>query len=299
MDFDGLKAFLAVADCGSFSEAAVRMHLTQPAVSKRVAGIEQQLDQRLFDRVGRSVYLTEAGQTLYPRARKLLQDLVDARRAIDDLKASVTGKLSVVTSHHIGLHRLPTILQGFLQRYPEVELDIDFMDSDQAINALIQGRFDVAVSTLTPGEFPEVRSQLIWRDRLCCVIGNSHELAQASRLNLKQLSEHVAILPRMTSFTGKLVHQLFDQQQLPLSMLLATNNLETIKMLVSIGLGWSFLPEAMVDGTVQNMQNTHRLQVIPIEGVCLERELGFSVHRGRTLSKAAQAFIQLLASTQV
>ncbi|HQQ58301.1 MAG TPA: LysR family transcriptional regulator, partial [Thermomonas sp.] len=91
MELANLAAFLAVADAGGFSAAAAALHLTQPAVSKRIAQLESELDARLFDRVGRQVLLTEAGQLLLPRARQLLGDANDARRALRELEHGIGG----------------------------------------------------------------------------------------------------------------------------------------------------------------------------------------------------------------
>nr|P96194.1 RecName: Full=Uncharacterized HTH-type transcriptional regulator in ibpB-leuC intergenic region [Azotobacter vinelandii]CAA72148.1 CynR protein [Azotobacter vinelandii] len=107
MDLASLNAFIAVAETGSFSEAGERLHLTQPAVSKRIAALEQQLQVRLFDRLGREVRLTEAGRALLPRAYRILSVLEDTRRALNNLNGDVSGRLTLATSHHIGLHRLP------------------------------------------------------------------------------------------------------------------------------------------------------------------------------------------------
>ena len=112
MDLANLNAFIAIAEAGSFSEAAERLHLTQPAVSKRIAGLEQQLDTRLFDRLGREVSLTEAGRALLPRAYQILYVLDDTRRALTNLNGEVSGRLTLATSHHIGLHRLPALKRG-------------------------------------------------------------------------------------------------------------------------------------------------------------------------------------------
>ena len=105
MDLNSLNTFIAIAETGSFSEAGERLHLTQPAVSKRIAALEQQLNARLFDRVGREVNLTEAGRALLPRAYQLLNVLDDTRRALNNLTGEVSGRLVLATSHHIGLHR--------------------------------------------------------------------------------------------------------------------------------------------------------------------------------------------------
>ena len=107
MDISNLQAFVVVADTASFSLAAEQLHVTQPAVSKRISTLENQWDTRLFNRLGRKVLLTEAGQMLLPRAKRILSELEDCRRALGNLSGQVSGTLSIATSHHIGLHRLP------------------------------------------------------------------------------------------------------------------------------------------------------------------------------------------------
>ena len=140
IDTPTLTAFMAVAETGSFSAAAERLFITQPAISKRIALLEQQLDARLFDRVGRQIKLTEAGNALMPRARQVLMDVEDMARAIHDLSGEVSGKLRIGTSHHIGLHRLPPVLRQFSRDYPKVTLDIHFIDSEEAWEGVLWKR---------------------------------------------------------------------------------------------------------------------------------------------------------------
>ena len=118
MDWASLAAFVAVAEHGGFSAAAGQLHLTQPAVSKRIAALEQSLQARLFDRLGRQVVLTEAGRALLPRARQMLAEAEAARRALQDLGQDIGGRLSLATSHHVGLHRLPALLRHFTALHP-------------------------------------------------------------------------------------------------------------------------------------------------------------------------------------
>ncbi|MDU5677321.1 MAG: LysR family transcriptional regulator, partial [Pseudomonas aeruginosa] len=150
MDLNSLNTFIAIAETGSFSEAGERLHLTQPAVSKRIAALEQQLNARLFDRVGREVNLTEAGRALLPRAYQLLNVLDDTRRALNNLTGEVSGRLVLATSHHIGLHRLPPLLRAFTRAHPQVALDIQFLDSEVAYEEILHGRAELAVITLAP-----------------------------------------------------------------------------------------------------------------------------------------------------
>ena len=245
MDIDDLHAFINVARQGSFSLAAAALHLTQPAVSKRIAALEQRLDTRLFDRIGRRIVLTEAGHTLLARAEKILADVDDTCRAITNLAGEVRGKLSVATSHHIGLHRLPPILRQFTRQHPQVQLDLCFMDSEAACRAVIQGELELAVVTLPFEQDPDLILRPAWNDPLTLVSAPDHPLCRHRHLTLAQLCEYPAILPATGTYTRELIERSFIKPGLPLHVNLETNYLETIKMMVSIGLGWSLLPQTL------------------------------------------------------
>ncbi len=148
MDISAYKAFIAVADLGTFSKAAESLFITQPAISKRIALLEDQLGSKLFDRIGKRVILNQAGKALLPIARRILQDMKESQRVIDNLNGQVSGDLSLVTSHHIGLRRLPDTLKRFAETYPQVRLDLAFMDSENACQEIEKGNFELGVVTL-------------------------------------------------------------------------------------------------------------------------------------------------------
>lgn len=287
MDIDALHAFINVARQGSFSRAADNLHLTQPAVSKRIAALEQRLDTRLFDRIGRRVILTEAGQTLLRRAEKILAEVDDTRRAITNLTGEVRGRLSVATSHHIGLHRLPPVLRRFTRQHPQVQLDLCFMDSEAACQAVAQGELELAVVTLPFEAVPELVLTRLWNDPLALVSATDHPLCRHARLTLAQLCDYPAILPAGGTYTRELIERRFLEPGLPLQVSMETNYLETIKMMVSIGLGWSLLPRTMVDRSLR----THHLKALQVV-----RRLGMVHHAQRTLSNAARALMAVCLS---
>ncbi len=287
MDTQLLEAFIAVVETGSFSRAAESIHLTQPAISKRIALLEEQLDCRLFDRIGRNVNLTEAGDALLPRAKNLLQELLNTRQHIRDLSGAVSGKLGLAISHHIGLHRLPPVLKAFNNEHGEVTLDIDFMDSEVAYEAVRQGQFELAVITLAPDDHPKILATPVWRDPLCLISAPDHRLTQINNLNISELSVYPAILPGLNTYTGRMIKKFFLDRGEQLDASMATNYLETIKMMVSVGLGWSMLPATMLDQS---------LCALNCKGLEIERQLGLIHHRDKTLSNAARAFIELLLS---
>lgn len=288
MDTESLTAFVCVANTRSFSAAAEKLHLTQPAVSKRVAALENQLNKKLFDRLGREVLLTEAGEVLLPRANQILRALADAERDIRELTGEVSGTLRVATSHHIGLHHLPPILREFAARYNHVQLQFEFLDSEQAYERVMHGDCELAVVTTAPETRPPLKRTLLWSDPLAFVVANNHPILNIIKPSLETLAQYPAILPELNTHTGRIVKQCFDNAGLTLELNMKTNYLETIKVMVSVGLGWSVLPISMLD---------HSLNMIHLPGSQLSRELGVITHTRRTLSNAASAFMKMLTAT--
>ena len=287
MDTQNLRAFLLVAESGSFSKAAKRLHLTQPAVSKRIAQLEAQLNVSLFDRIGRRISTTEAGEALLPHARAVHLELQAAQQSVRDLAGEVRGRLRLATSHHIGLHRLPPLLSFFSKAFPAVQLDIDFMDSEQAYELTLHGEVELAVVTLAPSSIVNIVTRPIWLDPLDFMVQQGTRLTRKKTLGLKELSQHPAILPGLNTYTGQIVKSLFEQRSLPIQIAITTNYLETIRMMASVGLAWTVLPRSMRDPS---------LATLPIRDARIERTLGAIHHEGRSLSRAAQAFIEALES---
>ena len=293
MDTQNLRAFVAVAEGHSFSIAAEKMHITQPAISKRIHLLEQKLDVQLFDRIGRKVSLTEAGRTLLPHALEILSSIKQAQQAVADLSGEVRGELKLITSHHIGLHRLPTILRQYTETYPNVELDIRFMDSSQAYASVLHGDCDLCIITEVDNEDVALQSQTIWTDRMLFVAAPQHPLSKKESMTLADISEYPALLPEKHIYTTQLVENLFVKNGLHIKINLSTNFLETIKALISVGYAWGMLPESML-----NDESLKILKVIDTESkepITLARNLDCIIHRHRAMSNAGTAFFQMLS----
>ncbi len=283
MDLSALQAFVAVAQNASFSHAAEQLFVSQSAISKRIAQLETDIKAQLFDRIGRKVALTEAGHALLPRAQRLLNDAKELQRVVADLQGDIAGKLTMGTSHHIGLHRLPNPLRQFTQLHPHVELDIQFMDSEEACHAVEVGELELAIVTLPPTPRERLSLTTIWHDPLVFVAAKDHALCH-QKSSLADLAEHSAVLPSTHTYTRGILESLLRNQGLALNVAMETNYLETLRMLVSTGLGWSLLPKTLIADDIQE---------IKIPKVQLQRELGVVTHEKRSLSNAAQAMIRL------
>ena len=285
MDIAELKAFLAVVETGSFSRAAEKTFITQPAVSKRIAGLESKLGLRLFDRIGRRIQLTEAGRTLLPRCQTLLNEVSDIERQLTNLRGDITGPLRMGTSHHIGLHRLPPALTRFHQQYSQASLDIRFMDSEFACREVAEGKLELAIVTLPTQYSHPLVLEKIWDDPLEIVVGRNHPLANKQLVSLETLVSHPAILPGPGTFTREKILSALGDFADGLAISMATNYLEVLRMLAAIGLGWTALPHTMID---------EDLIVVHAEGMAIQRELGIVTHEARNLSNAAQAMIEII-----
>ena len=288
MDAQSLRTFAALAKERSFSRTADNLFLTQPAISKRIAALESELGRRLFDRIGREVRLTEAGQRLLPRAREILLSINEARTEIENIDDKVTGHLRVGVSHHIGLHRLPPILTEFSTRYADVLLDLQFLGSEEASMKIQHGELDFAIATLpeqnTQMIAKEIHSTSIWLDPLGFVCSNKHSLArQTNPDTFNELKRYPALLPAATTITYRLVEQTL-RPYFPLTKLATpTDNLESLKMMVCAQLGWSALPLSMLDDDLYLLDLPK-----PV------RHLGILRHKSRTLPNAAKAMIALI-----
>lgn len=287
MDIQSIRAFLKVNETGSFSRAAETLFITQPAISKRISTLEQSLGTLLFDRIGKTVQLTEAGLALLPNYQRILEEINESHRIISNLRETTSGKLKLATSHHIGLHRLPPVLKQFSRKYPEVALELQFMDSEQATQLVLQGEIELGIITLPSQPDERLSLQKIWADPMHCVVACDHPLAANKKITRQQLLNEPSILPSSGTYTRALINaalKITDET----NILMETNYLETIKAMIKIGLGWGVIPDSMLDDS---------LRILPLKNIKMQRELGVVFHRARTSSSAANALMGLLDKT--
>lgn len=285
MEIQNIRAFLMVAETHSFSRAAENLFITQPAISKRITTLESSLDCQLFDRLGKKVQLTQAGEALIPSYKRILAELDESKRIISALRSDVSGHLRFGTSHHIGLHRLPPVLRQYTNQYPNVELDIQFMDSEQAAALILKGDIELALITLPDTVDKPFTTIQIWSDPMMCVVANDHALAKSKTVTTKQLTEYGVLLQSHSTHTRDIVMQALNLGD-DIKIIMESNYLETIKAMIQNGLGWGVIPESMIDDSL------HRLK---IKNVKMERHLGVLLHASRTLSSPANALLAALS----
>lgn len=287
MNTTNLATFVAVMQTGSISGAAEKLYITQPAVSKRIKNLEDEFGTALFDTVGRSIIPTAAAYDLLPFVRRWLDDYEACKASLQHAKEVASGRLVIGTSHHIGLHHLAPVLKRFIQTYPAVQLEVRFVDSEEAHKAVLEGEISLAFLTLPPTFDRRLNYHTLWSDPLYFVTGTLSPLAQKSKVSLLQLAHHPAILPAANTFTSQITLAEFAKHNLHPYATMSTNPLESIRMLVSVGLGWSVLPETLI--------NQDLIKIDMAENIELQRYLGLVTNPNLTRSASMQALLSMLS----
>jgi DNA-binding transcriptional LysR family regulator len=285
MNIAAIKAFVTATEENSFSEAAEKLHLTQPGISKRIGSLENHLNCQLFDRIGRGIFLTQAGRTFLPHAYAILQGAQSGITAVKNLSNQVQGELRVATTQHIGLHHLKDKVGNYVQAYPQVDFSLDFVHSRQAYIDVLKGKLELAIITEPSKIDPELSFTDVYFEQLKFVCNHQHPLAQITQPTLQQMSLYPAVLPDNESYTRRTIDALFQERQLSINASVPSNYLEALKVLVSAGLGWSVLPQGLID------ESLHQL---PIKDITLGRKIGYLVHKSRSLSNAGEAFLSAI-----
>ncbi|WP_018936072.1 LysR family transcriptional regulator [Thioalkalivibrio sp. ALJ24] len=281
LSIEALQAFVAVVDTGAFSVAAEHLHLTQPAISKRIQSLENTLERPLFERQGRRVRPTEVAERLLPEAREILARLRAIEQQIADLDRAVHGRLRLATSHHIALHRLPGPLATLRGRYPGVEMELAFMDSEAGIQAVLHGDADLALATL-PDDLPaEAEARAVWTDELLPMVARGRADSTPAD-TLERLHRWPAILPPADSTTRRAIDRALTLRGLHPAAAQESPYLEVIRMMIATGLGIGFLPRDMA---------TDELTILPWPGPPVRRSLGWVRHATRYRPRAQQAVI--------
>lgn len=284
MNLAAFEAFVKVMETGSISLAADQLFITQPAVTKRIHSLEEYFGVKLFESAGRGVQATHAAHSLLPKVKNWLNELGDIHHTLSHEQGQVQGRLKIGTSHHIGLHHLPDHLRRYVQDFPDVTLDVHFVDSEQAHEQVLAGDLELAFLTLPPQGDDRLQYVTIWNDPLVFVAAPFHPLAQQKRLKLEDLTQFPSLLPAAQTYTSQITLAEFEKQGVKPKITMSNNPLESIHMLVSIGLGWSVLPKTLINQDLQQLD-------INLE---MNRQLGMVWHPGRTQSKAAQALVNFM-----
>jgi len=288
MELYPLKVFLTVANEKSFSRAGERLLRTQPAVSLAVQRLESELGEKLIDRSGRELVLTDAGRILVEYARRFENLERDLENSIAELRDLAAGRLTVGANESTSLYLLHHIV-NYRRMYPKVKVRVMRALSSKIPTALIDGDLELGVISYDPAD-DRLESTVIYTDHLAFVVSPSHRFARRESLTVSELGMETFIAHNVVSPYREAVLREFQRARVTLNMDVEMPTVETIRMIVQRNEGVAFLPKMCVEQEVE--QGT--LCEVPIEGFHQERKIRLVYPAKRGLSHAAKAFLEVI-----
>ncbi len=288
MDYDQLASFLEVAKLNSFSRAAEKIYRTQPAISAQVRLLEQECGEKLFDRSGKKVTLTPAGEILKKYAEKILGLQKEALQASAELNQTPRGKLYIGANEATGLYVLPDTFAHFKRLYPLVQISMYRNFSHKILQKVQEGAVDLGIVTL-PQSAPNMEVIPVFKDELQVVVPKSHPLAKNRSVTVEEFSHFPIILPK-TGRTRVVIDRLLRDQRDKVQVSMELASVETQKKFVGAGLGISLISRRYARDDVA----AGLLRLIPLAGQKIYRELGLIYRRDRYLSLPAKVFIDVV-----
>ena len=288
MNLDQIRNFHAVAVHKSFTIAAEKLFRTQPAISTQVRMLEEELGTRLFDRIGKKVYLTQAGNVLLDYAERLLSLHDEAKLAVTEVNATPKGKILIGANESTCLYVLPQIFALFKKKYPDVQISIYRNFSRKVLDKVRGNQLDFGIVTL-PVPDRELNILPIAEDELWLITSPGHPLAAQSSPNLEDVVSYPFIF-HTAGTTRERLRKHFRSwwDRLHISMELAS--IETIKKFVSIGMGVSIVPRSYAE----EERRRGTLCLLPLRNLTLIRKLGLIYRKNRYLSRACIVFLEVV-----
>src|SRR6266704_5586034 len=289
MEIHQLRYFCAVAEAGSFSRAAEQSHISQPSLSQQILKLEDELGTRLFDRLGRSVRLTELGKTFLPRARAVLRELEAARGDVVEGKEFIGGPIIVGVIPTVAPYFLPPRLTTFSPKFPQVRLTIVEEITPVLLDRLRSGTIDVAILAL-PTRGHEFDAIPLLTERLFAALPKKHKLTSRHSLSLKDLRAEPFLLLRDGHCFRDTAIAACDRARLNPQIIFESGQFSSILSMVGAGMGVSIVPEM----AIEKKSPCRYIRIADDQAI---RTIGAILLRGRSLTRAHRAFLSHLRET--
>lgn len=284
-----LQVYCDIIETRSFSKAAARNFISQPAVSQQVKALEEHFHQKLIERSPQGIYPTEAGRLFYQGARDILERYNNLERQLLDLTQTVAGTIRVATVYTVGLHDLPPYIKRFIQAYPQARVHVEYSRTNRIYEAVRQNQVDIGIVAY-PQEARQMGVIPLPSDELVVIVNPNHRLAQEKAVELRQLQriQFVAFEPDIP--TRKAIDRVLYDQGVEVENVQEFDNVETIKRSVEAEVGVSIIPRRCAQLEVK----AGSLVALPIADMRLERPVGVIYKRGKTFSNTLQKFVGVL-----
>jgi LysR family hydrogen peroxide-inducible transcriptional activator len=290
MELHQLRYFCAIAETNSFSRAAELTHVSQPSLSQQIRKLEDELGARLFDRLGRTVRLTELGRAFLPRARSVLRELEAARGDVVERKASVGGPIAVGVIPTIAPYFLPPRLAEFSRKYPQARVTVVEEITPLLLENLRAGSVDVAVIALPlPVRSHDFKSAPLMTEKFFAVLPELHALARRPAISLAELRHEPFLLLRDGHCFRETAVQACKRARVNPQVIFESGQFSSILSMVDAGLGVSIVPEMAI-------VKQAGCRFVPVSDERAARTIGAVTLKGRSLTRVQDAFLVHLST---
>lgn len=289
MEIRQLKAFLAIAEAKTFTAGARRVGVTQAAISMQIKQLEDEVGLQLFTRTPRRVIMTEAGEYLLERARKILREHDNALAEIAELAGAEHGRLRIGSaSAEFATQQLPHILQRIREKYPNAELSVTAGTSQKLVDKIMHGEIDIAFVSL-PVENSSITTELLFSDEIVAIAHPSHPSANERYISAAALAGEKLILGEQGGNTRRMIDDFFNAANVRPNIAMELSRQEAINQMVENNLGVGTAGAK----TIANEVREGRLVSWMIEGAEINWELGLARLRGGYFSPIEKEFVRL------
>ena len=292
MNLQNLRVFKKVAELEHITRAADELGLSQPAVTKIIQSLEQEIGLDLIERQGRRIVLTHAGHTLHRYSRRMADLEREMEEAMEALRDIESGEIRLAANAITGVYLLPPIVARFRADYPRVNLHISIMNTQEIIDATLNWQLDFGLVEGDPSQqFPELQASTFAHDHLVLVVAPNHHWHDRKSIQLEQLSGEEIVLREQGSGVREAIEDALAQHGVHIRPLFILTNNEAIKQMVMSGVGVAIVSAF----TVRRELEAGNLIHIPMEGLDLHPQISLIQRADKHLSRAAQAFCNYLS----
>lgn len=294
MNLNQLMVFHKVAKLQSFTRAAETLCLTQPGISKHIKQLEEYYGVRLFDRLGKKVILTQAGEILFGKTAVMFEHLDEAKVQINDMKSLTGGKISIGASVTIGVYVLPNLLGDFIRRYPSIEISLDISLSQEIEGKVLSNSLDLGFVG-HPVKDERLSIHRFLTDELVIILHPEHYWAKRKTIQPHQLTDQPFLVSREGSGTRSTVEERLRSKGIHLNRVMEFGNTECVKKAVEAGLGISIISKHVIAREV----SLNLIRSIPLTGITTKRDFYIIHLKDKYLNNLVQAFLDFLKASEI
>lgn len=286
MNFRKIKIFYETANCLNMTKVAKEMFISQPSISQTIHELETELDVKLFDRIGKKLYLTYEGEVFLNYVRRMLNLYDEAKDTIKNQAESKKGRIKIGVSTTIGIYILPNLIRDFTKSYGNIDVSIIIENTAHLEKLLLENKIDFAY---VEGKINsnELKYSKVWEDELVIISGEDHRFSKKSLISGEELINEKFIIREFGSGTKEIIEDFFRVNDIPYNVYLELGNTEAIKKTVeaNLGIGCSSIL------AVKDEVSRGKLFVTRLKEGLIKRDLYFVVHKDKYISKSMKDFI--------